>query len=98
MQADGYFIDIGIPADLERTQTELPERLVRPAIFFDRDGVLNEDPGYLHKPEDFRWLPGAREAIRLANDAGWFTFVITNQAGIAAAITTKQWSSICTTG
>jgi D-glycero-D-manno-heptose 1,7-bisphosphate phosphatase len=82
-RASGYFIDIGVPADLSRAQTELPAHLVRPAIFFDRDGVLNEDPGYLHKPGDFRWMPGAREAVRLANDAGWLTFVITNQAGVA---------------
>jgi D-glycero-D-manno-heptose 1,7-bisphosphate phosphatase len=83
MPAEGYFIDIGIPTDLARVQTELPRHLTRPAIFFDRDGVLNEDPGYLHKPEDFRWMPGAREAVRFANDAGWLTFVITNQAGVA---------------
>jgi D-glycero-D-manno-heptose 1,7-bisphosphate phosphatase len=83
MPADGYFIDIGIPADLARAQTELPKHLTRPAIFFDRDGVLNEDPGYLHKAQDLRWMPGAREAVRFANDAGWLTFVITNQAGVA---------------
>jgi D-glycero-D-manno-heptose 1,7-bisphosphate phosphatase len=83
MPTDGYFIDIGIPADLARAKTELPAHLTRPAIFFDRDGVLNEDPGYLHRSEDFRWMPGAREAVRFANDAGWLTFVITNQAGVA---------------
>jgi NDP-sugar pyrophosphorylase family protein len=54
MPARGYFIDIGIPADLVRAQTELPMHLTRPAIFFERDGVLNEDPGYLHNPEELR--------------------------------------------
>jgi D,D-heptose 1,7-bisphosphate phosphatase len=83
MPADGYFIDIGIPTDLARAQRELPMHLARPAIFFDRDGVLNEDPGYLYRPEDHRWRAGAREAVRFANDKGWFTFVITNQAGVA---------------
>ena len=34
-----------------------------PAVFFDRDGVLNEDIGYLYRQEDFRWIPGAKEAI-----------------------------------
>jgi D,D-heptose 1,7-bisphosphate phosphatase len=80
---DGYFVDIGIPQDLERARTELPARLRRPALFLDRDGVLNVDRGYLHKNSDLEWLPGAREAVRLANDRGWFVFVVTNQAGVA---------------
>lgn len=83
LEFDGYFIDIGIPEDLERARNELPERLRRPAIFFDRDGVLNTDKNYLYRPEDFEWIDGARESIRLANDKGWFVFVVTNQAGVA---------------
>ena len=59
------------------------DRVMRPAVFFDRDGVLNRDIGYLHRPEDFVWLEGAREAIRLCNDAGYLVFVVTNQAGVA---------------
>lgn len=55
----------------------------RPAVFFDRDGVLNEDIGYLYRPEDFRWIPGAKETIRHFNEKGWFVFVITNQSGVA---------------
>jgi D,D-heptose 1,7-bisphosphate phosphatase len=80
---DGYFIDIGIPEDLERARAELPARLTRPALFLDRDGVLNIEKGYLHKQADFEWMPGAREAVRLANNKGWFVFVVTNQAGVA---------------
>ncbi|WP_342666751.1 HAD family hydrolase [Phenylobacterium immobile] len=55
---------------------------LRPAIFLDRDGVLNEDPGYVHRWEDFRWIPGAREAICAFNAAGWLVIVVTNQSGI----------------
>jgi len=80
---DGFFIDIGIPADLERAQVELPAQLRRPAVFFDRDGVLNVDKAYVHRIEDFEWVAGAREAVKLCNDRGYLTFVVTNQAGVA---------------
>ncbi|WP_128926857.1 HAD-IIIA family hydrolase [Bradyrhizobium guangxiense] len=80
---DGFFIDIGIPSDFERVQHELPERRRRPAVFFDRDGVLNVDKAYVHRIEDFEWIDGAREAIKLCNDLGYYAFVATNQSGVA---------------
>jgi D,D-heptose 1,7-bisphosphate phosphatase len=80
---DGFFIDIGIPVDFERAQRELPENVRRPAVFFDRDGVLNVDKAYVYRIEDFDWIPGAREAIKLCNDRGYLTFVVTNQSGVA---------------
>ena len=80
---ESYFIDMGSPDDLARARTEIPARQRRPAIFLDRDGVLNVEKGYLHKQSEFEWMPGAREAIRLANDKGWLVFVVTNQAGVA---------------
>ena len=53
-------------------------------MFFDRDGVLNRDEsGYAHKPEDLQWNKNAIEAVRLANQSGWYVFVVTNQAGVA---------------
>lgn len=80
---DGFFIDIGVPADFERAQVELPQRVRRSAVFFDRDGVLNVDKAYVHRIDDFEWITGAREAIKLCNDLGYLTFVVTNQAGVA---------------
>jgi D,D-heptose 1,7-bisphosphate phosphatase len=80
---DGYFIDIGVPADFERADRDLAAHFTRPAVFFDRDGVLNRDGGYTYRTEDFEWMPGARAAIRLCNDRGLLVFVVTNQAGVA---------------
>lgn len=53
------------------------------AVFFDRDGVLNEDLGYVHRINDFRWIEGAREALRAVQAAGLLTIVVTNQSGVA---------------
>jgi len=55
----------------------------RGAIFFDRDGVLNEDRGYVYRIADFAWIEGAREAIGLVNSAGLRAIVVTNQSGVA---------------
>ena len=53
------------------------------AVFFDRDGTLNEEVHYLHKIEDFKWIEGAIDAIKYCNDNGYLAIVITNQSGIA---------------
>lgn len=80
---DGYFLDIGLPETLAQAQAETAARRVKPAVVFDRDGVLNVDSGYTHRPEDLVWQPGAREAIRLLNERGYYVIVATNQAGVA---------------
>ncbi|MGA2081175.1 MAG: HAD family hydrolase [Holophaga sp.] len=55
---------------------------LRPAVFIDRDGTLNEEIGYLCRPEDVMLIPGAREAVARLNAAGVPVIVVTNQAGI----------------
>jgi D-glycero-D-manno-heptose 1,7-bisphosphate phosphatase len=62
---------------------------VRPALFLDRDGVLNEDRGYVARWEDFAWIPGAREAVAAFNRAGWLVIVVTNQSGVGRGYYTE---------
>ena len=82
----GYFIDIGIPEDFARADVELTEQLRRPAVFFDRDGVLNHDSGYTFEAGKLQWIDGAREAVKAVNDAGYFAFVVTNQSRVARGL------------
>ncbi len=82
----GYFIDIGIPEDFARADAELNERLRRPAVFFDRDGVLNHDSGYTFEAHRLQWIDGAMQAVKAVNDAGYFAFVVTNQSGVARGL------------
>lgn len=81
----GFFIDIGIPSDYYAAPKLIATHRRRPAVFLDRDNTLNEDKGYTHRPEDLVWLEGAREAVAKVNAAGWYCFVVTNQAGLARA-------------
>lgn len=87
--AEGYFRDIGIPDDLARAGDEMPRLLHRRALFLDRDGVINIDHGYVVSPDKFEWVPGAREAISAATNAGWHVFVVTNQSGIGRGLYTE---------
>jgi D-glycero-D-manno-heptose 1,7-bisphosphate phosphatase len=54
-----------------------------PALFLDRDGVINHEVGYLHRAGDVRWVEGIFSLARTASQLGYKLVVVTNQAGIA---------------
>lgn len=65
----------------------------RGAVYFDRDGVLNEDRGYVGDLNSFVWLPGAKDAILRVNRFGLYVFVVTNQSGVARGF--YEESAVC---
>lgn len=87
---NGYFIAVVNPDKLAYAQADIAVWSKKKAVFFDRDGVLNEDSGYVHTPKEFRWLPGAIEAIKYTNDRGVLAILVTNQAGIGRGYYTED--------
>lgn len=74
---------------------ELTEKFFsgKKAAFIDRDGVLNVRPPkaqYVEKPSAFIWIPGAREAVKLLNNAGIITILFSNQPGVARGMMSEQ--------
>ena len=64
-------------------------------VFLDRDGVINEDRGYIFNIKDFKIYPHTDKAIKYLNDNNYLVILITNQAGIGRGlITLGQLSSI----
>ncbi len=60
------------------------------AVFLDRDGTINYDPGYLNDPDGVFLIEGAGEALRLLKNAGFLLLVVSNQSGIARGLITEE--------
>lgn len=55
----------------------------KPAVFIDRDGVINVDHGYVSKVDEFEYIDGVFEATKLFKELGYLLVLVTNQSGIA---------------
>ncbi len=95
MIQDKYFVNIGIPADLERGQHDLKYPPLKPGdvdkawtLFLDRDGVINvnKDESYVFHKGDFQFIQGALEAISILNSVFGKIIVVTNQRGIGKGL------------
>ena len=75
------FLDIGIKSDLKKANLILPN-LRYPAVFLDRDGVINKDLGYVYKKINFQFTRNIFEAIKFFNRKNYLVFIVTNQSGI----------------
>jgi D-glycero-D-manno-heptose 1,7-bisphosphate phosphatase len=64
--------------------------MARPVIFLDRDGTLNVDTGFVHRPEEWQFTNRAPEALRELRAAGYAIALVTNQSGIARGYFTPQ--------
>ena len=60
------------------------------AFFFDRDGTINVEVGYLYEFDKFTWIEGAVEAIKFCNDNNYLVIVVTNQSGVARGFYTED--------
>lgn len=94
-QMGGYltqhrYYSIGSWERMKLTEEFLRKRKV---VFLDRDGTLNVKPKraeYIERPEDFVWLPGAKEAVALLKKKGYEVYLISNQPGIARGRLTEE--------
>jgi len=61
-------------------------RALRPAVFLDRDGTINHDPGYLSQPDQMTLLPGVGAALTDLKRAGYLLVVVSNQSGVGRGL------------
>jgi D-glycero-D-manno-heptose 1,7-bisphosphate phosphatase len=82
IKEEGTFIDIGTKNNLRLAGKIFKKKNISPAVFFDRDGVLNEDNGYVYKYSDFIWKKGVLKLLRYLSKKNFYLFIVTNQSGI----------------
>ena len=78
-----FFLDIGTPKYIRSANKNLKKYFYKPAVFLDRDGVINYDSGYVYKKKDFKFRKGVLKGLKYLIKKNYYIFLITNQAGIA---------------
>lgn len=86
-----YIKDMGTPERLSRVERDLEAGIVTnsrldrtiPAIFFDRDGVVNVERGHISSEDEVELYPGVAEALKMLKNAGYLCVVVTNQPVVA---------------
>lgn len=92
---NNFFLDIGIIKNYNTAKKKIPQYLRRPAAFLDRDGVINEDTGYINNFENIKFREGVIKGLKYLIKNKYYIFIITNQAGIAKnKISMKQFNTL----
>src|SRR5206468_4085339 len=78
------------PRGLRQAELLRVTSTLRKAVFLDRDGVLIDEVGHLHRREDVRLAPGAPAAIRALSELGFLVIVITNQSAVARGLCSED--------
>jgi D-glycero-D-manno-heptose 1,7-bisphosphate phosphatase len=81
-----FFLDIGTPKYLKKSERNLKNYFYKPAAFLDRDGVINYDYGYVHKRKNFKFKKGVIKGLQYLIKKNYLIFIVTNQAGIAKGV------------
>jgi D,D-heptose 1,7-bisphosphate phosphatase len=81
-------IDIGTKNNLINARRIIPEITTKPAVFFDRDGVINYNYGHVFKFKNFKFKPGIIKTFKFLSKKNIYIFIVTNQAGIAKGLYT----------
>ena len=87
---NNFFIDIGSYHYLKIAKDKLKKQYKKPAIFLDRDGVINYNYGYVHKIQNFKFRPGVLKGLKYLIKKNYYIFIVTNQAGIGKKIFTEK--------
>ncbi len=77
-----FFLDIGSKIFLKKASKLLVEKYKKPAVFLDRDGVINYDYGYVHNVKNFKFRRGVIKGLKYLTKKKYHIFIVTNQAGI----------------
>lgn len=68
----------------------MTKKFINKAVFFDRDGVINYDFGYVHKIKNFKFKKKVFEAIKYLNENNYLVIIVTNQSGIGRGFYSKK--------
>ena len=85
-----FFMDMGSKHYFKVAKKILKRQYSKPAVFLDRDGVINYDYNYVHKFKDFKFRPGVLRGLKYLIKKNYNIFVVTNQAGIGKGIFTEN--------
>ena len=87
---NNFFIDIGSTEYFKIAEKKLKKNYTKPAIFLDRDGVINYDYGYVHTIKNFKFRPGVLQGLKYLSKKKFYIYIVTNQAGIGKKLFTEK--------